>query len=192
MIVTLSGITGVGKSFFKNEIIDKLNFKNLIIVTTRKKRENEIEGIDKHFVTQKEFFELKNKGEIVADFEFLGEYYAYIKQDIERKVNQVTELHYEAIENFKKNIKEELFAIYMIPNDIERAKKELKNRNLSKEVEEKRLKEIINQKNIFESDEQIRNKFDYIFENNYDEESEIKLLEVLKSILEKKGEEIYA
>ena len=104
----------------------------------------------------------------------------------------MTELHYEAIENFKKNIKEELFAIYMIPNDIERAKKELKNRNLSKEVEEKRLKEIINQKNIFESDEQIRNKFDYIFENNYDEESEIKLLEVLKSILEKKGEEIYA
>mgnify|MGYP002627719892 CR=1 FL=1 len=38
MIVTLSGITGTGKSFFKDVIAKELGFKNLVIVTTRKKR----------------------------------------------------------------------------------------------------------------------------------------------------------
>ena len=42
MIVTLSGITGSGKSFFKDAISKELMFKNLVIVTTRKKRDGEI------------------------------------------------------------------------------------------------------------------------------------------------------
>ena len=42
MIVTLSGITGTGKSFFKDAISKELNFKNLAIVTTRNKRKNEV------------------------------------------------------------------------------------------------------------------------------------------------------
>ena len=47
MIVTLSGITGTGKSFFKDAIAKELGFKNLVIVTTRKKRTGEIAGIYK-------------------------------------------------------------------------------------------------------------------------------------------------
>ena len=47
MIVTLSGVTGTGKSFFKNVISQELNFKNLVIVTTRNKRTGEINGVDK-------------------------------------------------------------------------------------------------------------------------------------------------
>ena len=58
MIVTLSGITGTGKSFFKNVIVEELGFKNLVIVTTRKIRENEINGVDKEFVDDKKFEEL--------------------------------------------------------------------------------------------------------------------------------------
>ena len=50
MIVTLSGLTGTGKSFFKKQIVQNMNFKNLVIVTTRQKRKDEINGIDKYFV----------------------------------------------------------------------------------------------------------------------------------------------
>ena len=72
MIITLSGITGTGKSFFKNVIVKELGVKNLIIVTTRAKRKNEIKGIDKEFVTDEQFEELKIKNEILVDFKFLG------------------------------------------------------------------------------------------------------------------------
>ena len=62
MIVTLSGITGTGKSFFKDAISKELNFKNLAIVTTRTKRKNEVDGIDKEFVDETKFEQLKNEG----------------------------------------------------------------------------------------------------------------------------------
>ena len=41
MIVILSGITGAGKSYLKKHIIERLQFKNIVIVTTRAKRINE-------------------------------------------------------------------------------------------------------------------------------------------------------
>ena len=59
MIVILSGITGAGKSYLKKHIIERLQFKNIVIVTTRAKRINEIDGIDKHFVTDEDFESLK-------------------------------------------------------------------------------------------------------------------------------------
>ena len=65
MIVILSGITGAGKSYLKKHIINKLNFKNIVIVTTRAIRENEVDGIDKHFVTDSEFERLKAKFTII-------------------------------------------------------------------------------------------------------------------------------
>ena len=72
MIVTLSGVTGTGKSFFKNVISQELNFKNLVIVTTREKRNGEINGIDKEFVSEEKFAKLKKENKIAVDFEFLG------------------------------------------------------------------------------------------------------------------------
>ena len=77
MIVTLSGITGTGKSFFKDAISKELGFKNLAIVTTRNKRKNEVDGIDKEFVNDEQLNELKKQGKIAFDFEFLGAKYAY-------------------------------------------------------------------------------------------------------------------
>ncbi|MEI3401841.1 MAG: hypothetical protein V8R51_05820 [Clostridia bacterium] len=82
MIVTLSGVTGTGKSFFKNVISQELNFKNLVIVTTRNKRTGEINGVDKEFVSEEEFERLKKENKIVVDFEFLGSKYAYKKSDL--------------------------------------------------------------------------------------------------------------
>ena len=79
MIVTLSGITGTGKSFFKDAISKELMFKNLVIVTTRKKRDGEIEGIDKEFVSDSQFDEMVKNEEITANFEFLGAKYGYRK-----------------------------------------------------------------------------------------------------------------
>ena len=92
MIVTLSGVTGTGKSFFKNVIAEELGFENLAIVTTRKKRANEIEGIDKEFVSDKEFDELVKNKEVTVNFEFLGEKYGYRTEKLESDENQVTEI----------------------------------------------------------------------------------------------------
>ena len=55
MIIALVGVTGIGKSFFKNQIVENLKFKNLVIVTTRNKRDGE----NKHEVYEREKFKIK-------------------------------------------------------------------------------------------------------------------------------------
>ena len=180
MIVTLSGITGTGKSFFKDAISKELNFKNLAIVTTRAKRKNEVNGIDKEFVDEAKFEELKKQGKILVDFEFLGAKYAYRKENLLSNENQVTELHYSTIYEFKKYAKN-IFAIYMIPYDIERAKQELKNRNLQPEVERKRLQEIEEHIKEYSNNQDLRKQFDYEFINDYTEEAKNKLLQIIKN-----------
>lgn len=188
MIVTLSGVTGTGKSFFKKLIYKELGFKNLVIVTTRTKRNNEVNGVDKHFVTDAEFEKLKKEKIISYNFEFLGYKYGYKTENMQSDENQVTEVHYSTIYDFKKYAKN-VFAIYMIPNDIERAKLELRKRNLPKEMEEKRLKEIEEHVKEFNKNEDLKNQFDYIFVNNYDEESKRKLLDIIKNKIKKESEE---
>ena len=85
MIVTLSGVTGTGKSFFKNTISEELCFKNIVIVTTREKRIGEINGIDKEFVSEEEFEKLDEE----------------IKRKFEEKSDIVQEQIFEALAEIK-------------------------------------------------------------------------------------------
>lgn len=179
MIVTLSGITGTGKSFFKDAISKELNFKNLAIVTTRAKRKNEVNGIDKEFVDEIKFEQLKKEGKILVDFEFLGAKYAYRKADLISDENQVTEVHYNTIYEFKKNASK-VFSVYMIPYDIERAKLELKKRELPTEIEKDRLQEIEEHMKEYSTNKDLQKQFDYVFVNDYTEKSKEKLLEIIK------------
>lgn len=179
MIVTLSGITGTGKSFFKDVIAKELGFKNLVIVTTREKRNGEIPGIDKEFVENIEFDEMVKNNEIVSDFEFTGARYGYKKELLESDENQVTEVHYSTIYDIKKHTSN-IFSIYIIPNDVERAKEELKKRKLAKKVEKERLKEIGEQLEEYAKNENLRNQFDYEFINDYTEDAKEKLLDVIR------------
>lgn len=179
MIVTLSGITGTGKSFFKDAISKELNFKNLAIVTTRAKRKNEVNGIDKEFVDEIKFEQLKKEGKILVDFEFLGAKYAYRKADLISDENQVTEVHYNTIYEFKKNASK-VFSVYMIPYDIERAKLELKKRELPTEIEKDRLQEIEEHMKEYSTNKNLQKQFDYVFVNDYTEKSKEKLLEIIK------------
>ena len=182
MIITLSGVTGIGKSFFKNLIVKELGFKNMIVNTTRVIRKGETPGIDKIFWSEDEFFELKQQGKIAADFEFLGNQYAYSVEDLQSDENLVTEVHYSTIFDFKKNAKN-VFAIYIVPYKLERAKKELKKRHLPEKIEQERLNEIDEHAKEFSKNTELQNQFDYIFTNYYDEKSRKKMLEIVKSKL---------
>lgn len=187
MIVTLSGITGIGKSFFKKVIANELGFKNMVIVTTREKRKNEINGVDKIFVKETEFNEIKKTGKILGDFDFLGNKYAYKSEDMQSYENKVTEVHYSKIGEFKNNANDDVFSIYLIPSDYEKAKIELHKRGLPEQVEKQRLKEIEEHIKEYSTNKELQAQFDYVFVNNYDEDSKNKLLEIIKKKIKVKG-----
>ena len=63
---------------------------------------------------------------------------------------------------------------------LKELKKELKNRNLSKDAEEARLQEIDEHIKEYSQNEDLRKQFDYEFINDYTEGSKNKLIEIIK------------
>lgn len=182
MLLALAGVTGVGKSYFKDILVKKLNFEKIKIITTRQKRIGEKNNEDKIFVTLDELNELKKENKIAYDFNMLGNTYAYSKDSLFSNKNTVFELHYNTIFDFKK-ICPNLRSIYIFPKNIEMAKEQTKKRHLNSRVEKDRLLEIDEHYNKMLSDYNLRKQFDYIFYNNYDKESEDKLIELVKKLL---------
>ena len=76
-ILCIVGGTCTGKSTLLNkitsdkELMEKYNLKKLVYSTTRKKRDDEIDGVDYHFKTNDEFVEDRNNHNIieVRDYE---------------------------------------------------------------------------------------------------------------------------
>lgn len=184
MLLALSGVTGIGKSYFKGKLVKELNFHNVSTIRTRPIRIGEKNGVDGIFITDSELDELKKKNEIVYDFKVFGGRYAYLKDEIFSNNNMVFEMHYTMIDDWKK-IRPDITTIYILPQNLDIPKKKARERKLSQEKEIERIKEIDEQYNKFMNDKVFQSKFDYILYNNYDKESEEQLLNLVKKIINK-------
>ena len=67
LLIILSGPSGVGKGTVRQELFkdETLNLAYSISMTTRKPRPNEKEGVDYFFVSEKEFEDKIEKGELL-------------------------------------------------------------------------------------------------------------------------------
>lgn len=184
MLLALSGVTGIGKSYFKDKLVNELGFHKVNTIRTRPIRIGEKNGIDGIFISDEQLDILKDEDKIIYDFKVFGGRYAYLKDEILSNDNMVFEMHYTMIDDWKK-IRPDIKTIYILPKDIEIPKKKAKERNLSKEKEIERINEIEEQYNKFINDKNFQNKFDYFLYNNYDKESEEQLIRLVKTILNK-------
>lgn len=182
MLITLSGVTGVGKSYFKDRIVEKLGFEKIKIITTREPRIAEKNNDDKIFVNLEEYQKLKTSGQIAYEFELLGNKYAYTKDAIFTNKNSVVEFHYKNIFDFKK-ICPHMCAIYLLPKDIEIAKNKTRDRHLAPIVEEQRLLEIDEHFKRYSTDENLRNMFDFTLYNDYNKDSEDELINLVRNLM---------
>lgn len=178
MLLALVGVTGVGKSYFVEQICKELDFEKVNTIRTRPPRENEN---TKYFMSQEELDKLYDEGKIAYKFSVFGGEYGYLKEDIFSDKNKIFEMHYTTIYDWKK-VRPDIKTIYILPTDIETAKQKLKLRNLSKEKEIERLNEVDEHFKKISTDESLREQFDYIIYNNYDEESKRKIINLVKSL----------
>ena len=179
-IVTLSGISGIGKSHLKTYILaNKPDFQSLISVTTRKPRDKEKNGIDKFFYSLEEFEKEKNQGKFRTVNEVFGNWYAYKEAQIDlcdSGINLITELFYKNVQEFKIEFPNAL-SVYVLPNDVERTKAELKARKLEASDLSKRLKDIDDELAFFYSN---RKLFDIVITNDYTEKSCLLLQQLIE------------
>jgi len=182
MLLALAGVTGIGKSYYKDKIVEKLGFEKIKIITTREMRVGEKNNDDKIFVTPEELQVLRDKNEIAYEFDLLGNTYAYSKEELFSDRNTVFELHYNTIFDLKR-ICPHLCTLYLLPKDIEVAKEKTRQRHLKPEVEKQRLLEIDEHFHEISTNENLRNMFDYMLYNNYDKESEDIIIRLVSKLM---------
>ena len=185
MLLALAGVTGVGKSYYKDQLVEKLGFEKVKIITTREPREGEKNNEDKIFVLPKELQDLRDSGKIAFEFDLLGNTYAYTYEALHSDKNTVFELHYDTIFDFKK-VCPHLCVIYFFPRDIEIAKDKTRQRHLAPAVEQARLLEIDEHYQRITTDENLRSQFDYFLYNDYDQASEKAFLDLVTKLVEEK------
>ncbi len=179
MLLALVGVTGVGKSFFVNETSTKLDFKKVHTIRTRPVRHGED---PKYFMSEKELDNMYDNGKIAYKFKVFEGEYGYLKDEIFSDDNYIFEMHYTTIYDWKK-VRPDIKTIYIMPNDLNVAKEKTKERKLPKDKEIERLNEIDEHYNNITTNKELYSQFDYIFYNNYDEQSVEKLLELVKNIM---------
>ena len=177
MLIALAGVTGVGKSFYSQEIEKKFNIKKIHTIRTRPMRDGEINGVTGYFMSEEEL-------DIAIDFSEFGGRYAYLKSEVFSDDDYVFEMHYTHIDAWKK-IKPDMVSIYILPTNIEDAIKNIKQRNLPKYKEDERIKEVYEQYNNFINDEKLQEKYDYIVYNDFNNDSRNKLMNLIERIIDK-------
>ena len=77
LLVVISGPSGVGKGTVRKALFNmpKHNLVYSVSMTTREKREGEVDGVDYYFVSKEEFQKRRKEGKFLETAEFVGNYY---------------------------------------------------------------------------------------------------------------------
>ncbi len=178
MLIALGGITGVGKSFFASKISELTPFQRITTIRTRAPRPGERNQGDTLFRTREELDVMEQNGEIVVRRELLGNEYAYLSSEVYSDKDLLMELYYTFLPQWKE-IRPDIKSIYILPSDIEIAKKNLHARMLPPEKEKIRMDDLVEQYENFQQHPELLEPFDVVFTNNFDKDS----VERLKNIV---------
>lgn len=136
-IIAVSAPSGTGKTtIIKNVLIEFPELVFSVSATTRKKREDEVQGKDYFFLTEDEFKEKIRNNEFVEWESFFGNYYGTFKSYIDDNINAgkhvLLEVDVKGALSLKK-IYPEAHLIFILPPDIEVLRQRLKRRNTEDE-----------------------------------------------------------
>lgn len=184
LIITLSGISGAGKSHFIKSVLRKFsNFEKLKSVTTRKLRDDETDGVDKHFINLETFDQLNSNNEMDIVNKVFDNMYGYYFKDLQKPemgISLITELYFKEVGSFKNKYPQTL-SVYLIPYDISKAIVEIENRNTSAEDIKRRIEDIKKELDYVNNNSDV---FDLIITNDYTLTSVDNFLKQIESRLE--------
>ena len=163
IMIILSSPSGVGKTTLTKKIQQKYqSFKISVSHTTRSPRSNEVNGVDYHFVSKKEFEKLINENKFYEYAKIFENYYGTLKKSVDDSIKKndiIFDIDWQGTKQLSKFQNLKLIKIYLITDNKEELKKRLIKRNQNtKEEIEKRFKS-------FDEDVKHWNDYDYIISN---------------------------
>lgn len=117
MKLILVGKAAAGKDFLKNRLVGK-GFKAGISCTTRKPRHNEVDGVDYHFMTEEQFKDKLESGEMLEHMVFNNWYYGLTKDEFEQA--DVMIMSKDGLEVLPQEYRDQCMVIYLSPPRLAR------------------------------------------------------------------------
>ena len=156
--------SGAGKTTLVHAVVTRrpeLRFS--ISYTTRKPRRNEANGVDYLFVDEKEFFRLRDEGELLEYAEVFDHYYATSRSQIEKHLadnrNVILEIDWQGARQVRESMPE-CVSIFILPPSVAELERRLRDRRTdSPDVIERRLRDAL-------SDMAHWDEFDYVIIND--------------------------
>lgn len=180
-IIVISAPSGAGKTTLIKWLLgQKPEFLYSVSATTRKRRSNEKNGIDYHFISEEEFIE-KIKSGAFAEWEKVYDYYyGTFKEVIEKAINKgktiIVEVDVKGALSIKKAYPEAKL-IYIDPPSLEDLIERLRGRKTESESD---FKKRIERAKMELSH---KDKFDYLVVNEKLDSAKTQLLELINTLL---------
>lgn len=183
LCIALIGLPGSGKSHFKEIALNSFNnLKPLVPITTRKPRNNEIEGVSKFFVSEEEFEKMESDGNLFLVINVYSQKSGFLLSQLPNAHIYISEFYYKDVLELKKYFREVIY-IYIKPQDMALLNRNLTERDEDNTEKERRsfsiLQELIDIENM-----KSQHVFDYEIINDYSSSSEREFIRTIKHICE--------
>ncbi len=164
MLITVSGPSGSGKGTVLGELIKKRDdVKISVSMTTRQKRNGEIDGTNYYFVT-KDYFEKKiNENSMLEYAQYAGNYYGTPKEPVDEMLKAgkavILEIDVQGADKIKE-IYPNVIRIFIMPPSVSVLERRLRGRNTEDE-------ETINHRLVIAKGEmKMASEYDFIVIND--------------------------
>ena len=167
-LIIISGPSGVGKgaiisNLFKNE---KLNIAYSVSYTTRKPRNNEINGINYFFIDERKFLAMIKNNEFIEFTNFINNYYGtskeYVNNLLKQGKNVILEIEVDGANKVLKlyQNKKNIISIFIMPPSYQKLEERIRYRGSEAEdIIEKRLSKA-------KEEFKVQHEYDYIVVND--------------------------
>mgnify|MGYP001411846110 FL=1 len=190
VLLVISSPSGTGKTTICKKLLEyDKNIHLSVSVTTRKKRKNEVEGIDYYFRSKKDFLNLKSQNSFIENAFVFENYYGTLKSEVleqlENGIDVLIDIDWQGTRQITQAMKGNLIKIFLLPPSIDELKKRLSKRNSDsiKEINFRMSKAL---KEIKHFDE-----YDYVLVNDNLENTFQKIVKIIEAERLKLSKQLY-
>ena len=147
LMLVLSSPSGAGKSSICRALLDlDKNLYLSISTTTRKKRPNEMSGIDYNFVTLDEFEYKLSQNNFIEHAKVFNNFYGTDKSIVEDKINTgkdlLFDIDWQGAQQLREKMRENIVSVFILPPSKKELERRLKERGQdTDEVVKERMSE---------------------------------------------------
>ena len=190
VLLVISSPSGTGKTTICKKLLEyDKNIHLSVSVTTRRKRKNEVEGIDYYYRSKEEFLNLKSQNSFIENAFVFENYYGTLKSEVleqlENGIDVLIDIDWQGTRQITQAMKGNLIKIFLLPPSIDELKKRLSKRNSDsiKEINFRMSKAL---KEIKHFDE-----YDYVLVNDNLENTFQKIVKIIEAERLKLPKQLY-